>query len=501
MLSVVAPASITAASTSRRKPRSERPASSGENSTSATWPRAWRTIASAVFRTSARVIRSLCSMWMSLVARKTWMRGRTQPTTAAAERSMSGALARARAWIAGGSAWGRPRMERVPTSSAMRRTASKSSGDAAGNPASMTSTPSRDSARATSIFSSEVRAAPGACSPSRRVVSRMVMRRISVSWLDVHRVEERHEAAQALADLLDRVLRLLAAGREEARLAGLVLGDPLLREGARLDVGEELLHGGARLGADHLLAGDVVAPLGGVGDRVAHVAEAAAVHEVDDQLQLVQALEVRHLRLVAGAGERLEAGLDERRHAAAQDRLLAEEIGLGLLAEGGLDDAGAGRADGGRVRQHQGVGAGARALAHREQRRDAAALGEGLADPVAGRLGGDQADVDPLGGDRLVVDVEAVGEEQRLARAGAEGGGDLLAPDLRLGRVGGQEHEDVGPGRDLVHGTNRQSGLLRDRDRLRRLGQADLHLDAGVLQVQGVGVALRPVADDADLLL
>ena len=56
---------------------------------------------------------------------------------------------------------------------AIRRTASKSPGDAAGNPASMTSTLRRASWRATSSFSAAVRPAPGACSPSRRVVSKM----------------------------------------------------------------------------------------------------------------------------------------------------------------------------------------------------------------------------------------------------------------------------------------------------------------------------------------
>gem|GEM_PF-4480448 len=60
-----------------------------------------------------------------------------------------------------------------PTSAAISRTAAMSSGDAAGKPASITSTPSRASARATPAFSREVMVAPGDCSPSRRVVSKM----------------------------------------------------------------------------------------------------------------------------------------------------------------------------------------------------------------------------------------------------------------------------------------------------------------------------------------
>ena len=51
---------------------------------------------------------------------------------------------------------------------------------------------------------------------------------------------------------------------------------------------------------DDARAGGVVAALGRVADRVAHVVQAAAVHQVDDQLQLVQALEVRDLGLIAG---------------------------------------------------------------------------------------------------------------------------------------------------------------------------------------------------------
>ncbi len=75
-------------------------------------------------------------------------------------------------------------------------------------------------------------------------------------------------------------------------------------------------------------------------------ADALLVHEVDDELQLVEALEVRRLGLVAGVDQRLEAGLHERGEPAAQHDLLAEEVGLGLLVERGLDHAGPRSADG-----------------------------------------------------------------------------------------------------------------------------------------------------------
>ena len=62
---------------------------------------------------------------------------------------------------------------------------------------------------------------------------------------------------------------------------------------------------------DHARAGDVVAVLRGVGDRPALLGDAALVHQVDDQLQLVEALEVGDLGLVAGLGEHLEAVLHQ----------------------------------------------------------------------------------------------------------------------------------------------------------------------------------------------
>ena len=59
----------------------------------------------------------------------------------------------------------------------------------------------------------------------------------------------------------------------------------------------------------------------------------------------MEALEVRHFRLVAGCDERLEARLHEGAGSAAEHDLLAEEVGLGLLLERGLEHAGAGGAD------------------------------------------------------------------------------------------------------------------------------------------------------------
>jgi hypothetical protein len=106
---------------------------------------------------------------MSEVATKVWMRGRRAYLTASHARSMSASPTRLSPQIAGAPS-------SVPTCRATSRVASKSSSEEMGNPASMTSTLSRASCRAISSFSIVFIEKPGACSPSRNVVSKMITR-------------------------------------------------------------------------------------------------------------------------------------------------------------------------------------------------------------------------------------------------------------------------------------------------------------------------------------
>ena len=172
----------------------------------------------------------------------------------------------------------------------------------------------------------------------------------------------------------------------EPRLAGVHVRDPLAREGAGLDVSEDRLHLVTDVLVDHAPPARVVAELGGVRDDAAHVLETALVDQVDDQLHLVQALVVGALGLVAGLDERLEAGADQLGSAAAQDGLLAEEVGLGLLAERRLEDPGATGADPDGVGEREVACAPARVLLDGDQRGCPVPLGEEPPDDVAGAL-------------------------------------------------------------------------------------------------------------------
>ena len=185
--------------------------------------------------------------------------------------------------------------------------------------------------------------------PALAGVARSPRRRAGRAWacagLDDDRVEERHLARAGRAPTCSiwwSLVLLRAAARTPAPPDSL-LGDPAVRERAVLDVGQDVLHRRLDALVDDPRARDVVAVLGGVADAEAHEVQAAAVHQVDDQLELVHRLEVGELGLVAGLDERLERRLDSAEMPPHRTRLLAEQVGLGLLLERRLEDAGAGR--------------------------------------------------------------------------------------------------------------------------------------------------------------
>ncbi len=304
-----------------------------------------------------------------------------------------------------------------------------------------------------------------------------------------------HHGAQLVAHHFDAVVGRVAAAGRHARVVQAAFLDEHLGVVAVLDALERIAHGHARLLVDDLGARHVLAEFGVVRDRVVHVGDAAFIDQVHDELELVQAFEIGHLGRVAGFDQRLVTHLDQFDRAAAQHGLLAEQVGLGLFLEVGLDDAGLAAAVGHGVAQGQVTGLAGLVLVHGHQVGHAAALGVGRAHRVAGSLRGHHPHVQVGAGHHLVVvHIEAVGERQ---------GGALL--DVRLHvvlvhlgdlLVGQQDHHDVGGLHGLVHFEHRQAGLADLVPGSATLAQADHDLHAAVVQVLGVCVALRAVADD-----
>ena len=87
-------------------------------------------------------------------------------------------------------------------------------------------------------------------------------------------------------------------------------------------------------------------------------------------------------------------------------------------------------------------------------------------------------------------------EQQHVALGDAVA--DLLLPDVVVPLVGQQDHHEIAAAGGLDDGQHLEALLARLGDRGGVLAQADDDVDAGVLQVEGVGVALGAVADDRD---
>src|SRR5690606_25313322 len=205
------------------------------------------------------------------------------------------------------------------------------------------------------------------------------------------------QRTQFLTGGLDRVALLLLTKSQELLRTVVLVVDEALSEGAGLDVGQDTLHTLLHTGVDDTRTRDVIAELSGVGDRPALLGDAALPHQVDDELELVQHLEVGDLGLVARLDKRFESGLHQVAHTTAEHGLLTEQVGLGLLGGGGRAGTGASAAVGLRVRAGEVAGAAGRVAVGGDDVRDTAARDELAPLRVAGSLGGDEDDVDALG--------------------------------------------------------------------------------------------------------
>ena len=185
--------------------------------------------------------------------------------------------------------------------------------------------------------------------------------------------------------------------------------------------------------------------------------------------------------------------------AAHEDVLLTEQIGLGLFGESGLDGACAQGAQSLGVSQAQRPGLAIRILLDSHDDRDATASGVLTTNDVARALRGNHEHRVILRRlDVAVVDVEAVGKGQGVAVL--QIGGDVSLIHIGLDLVVDEHHHDVAPLGGLGNGLDGKPRGLRLGPVLGAFPQAHADLAAGVFQVQGMGMALRAVADHGDLL-
>src|SRR5699024_4505672 len=158
-----APASMTRSIISAKNSRSEREASSADHCTWENFLLAYDTILTAVSITSSGVFFNLYFMLIGDVAKKRCTHGSAAPFKASQAISTSDLTVRAKA------------VTDVPLIvSAISFTVLKSPWEEAGKPASILFTPKRSNCFAISIFSNLFKFTPVDCSPSLRVVSKIL---------------------------------------------------------------------------------------------------------------------------------------------------------------------------------------------------------------------------------------------------------------------------------------------------------------------------------------
>ena len=91
-----------------------------------------------------------------------------------------------------------------------------------------------------------------------------------------------------------------------------------------------------------------------------------------------------------------------------------------------------------------------------------------------------------------------MGEHQEVARSQVRG--DLLVVDRLLGRVRDEDHDHVGRLDGIRDVADLQARVGRERPALRPGSETDDHVDARLVEVQGVGMALAAIPDDRDRL-
>ena len=246
------------------------------------------------------------------------------------------------------------------------------------------------------------------------------------------------------------MLGIAALDRIVHRAAHLVFGQPFPRKVAVLHVGENLLHFRSRLLGYHPPPARQVAKLRSIRNRRAHVGNAALVDQIDDQLDLVQTLEISDLGLVASLDERIKPRADQLGQPAAQHHLLAEQVGLGLLAEGRLNDSGPAAANPLGIGQADLVRAASGVLVHCQQTRHATPLLVHAAHQVSRPFGRDHEYIDIRRRHYLPkVDVKPVGKGKGIARF--EIGANIGFVHSLLDLVVDQDHHDVPPLAGLGH--------------------------------------------------
>src|SRR5690625_4727266 len=292
-----------------------------------------------------------------------------------------------------------------------------------------------------------------------------------------------HHGTQLLTNLLDFGFGNNATTRSQRGRTCYMLEDETLGIFTILNLLQALAHGLAGVIRDDAWPGLVLTKLGVVGDGVVHVGDPALVYQVNDELELVQALKIRHLGCITCLNQCVKAGPNQLYRAPAQYGLLTKEVRLSFLAESGLDNAGTSAAIGAGIR-HANITSGTGIiLVNGNQMRYATALGVGAAHGVARSLGGYHNHIHIITRYYLpIVHIKAVGESQGSALLHVT----LDVIPIHLGNmlIGQQDHYHI----SILHSggnfSDLQAGIFGLGPGLTALAQPNHNVHAGIMEVK-----------------
>src|SRR6218665_887258 len=254
----------------------------------------------------------------------------------------------------------------------------------------------------------------------------------------------REEFAQFTTGSLDRVGLTLGPQCEKLRCTTVLVVNKARGERTVLNIRQYRLHVFFHTRVDNAWTRDVVTVLRGVRARPALLGDPSLPHEVNNELEFVQHLEVRNLGLVSRLGQRLEPVLNELRNTATEHRLLTEQVGFGLFCEGRLNATGAESTDRFRVGESEWPGLAGGILFNRDNNRNTPARLKLATHRVAWAFRCDHNDVYSLRClDVPKPDIETVAEHKGLARA--QVWENISGVEVPLHLVGRKNDNNIGP--------------------------------------------------------
>lgn len=286
---------------------------------------------------------------------------------------------------------------------------------------------------------------------------------------------------------------------DHARIVNATFQDEHLDVLADLDALENVAHDFARLLIDHFRTDHVLTILSIVRDEVVHVDDATFVHQVDDQLQLMQALKVGHFEHITNFDQHLEAHLHQLDGTTTQHDLFTEQIDFDFFTEVDLDHTTLSTTVGNHVRQGDITDLAELILINDDQRRHATALEVLGTHGMAGTLRNDHDHVQiSAEHDLIIMHIETVDEDQHSTLLNVEL--DVVLVHLKDILVEQQDHDNIDQLHNLINLDHLDADNFDLEPKHATTAQTDHHVDTRITQILRMDVTLRTVTHDDNVL-